>query len=125
MAQSETRTVRLKVPKSQLELWDEDADEFDMPRTEFIRQMVQAGRREFGLQDNAPESTEPSSSLNPSAETPDDLESRVETQLDETPTPFDEIVGAITGDIEREVGNILQDASYASYDPVDGGYYHE
>lgn len=41
-------TVRLTVPEYQLDEWTAHADELEMSTNEFVRSMVQAGRRGFG-----------------------------------------------------------------------------
>lgn len=43
----ETVEISLYIPEHQLEIWSEHADELGMNRSEFIRAMVQAGRRDF------------------------------------------------------------------------------
>jgi len=48
---TERVTVRTYVPKYQRDEWDDHAEDLDMSRSEFIRTMVQAGRRTFGNDD--------------------------------------------------------------------------
>lgn len=47
------KQVKTRVPAEQLEIWDADAEALDMSRAEFIRCMVQAGRRKLELVDEA------------------------------------------------------------------------
>lgn len=44
---SERVSARTYLPEYQRDIWDDDADRLDMTRSEFIRSMVQAGRRGF------------------------------------------------------------------------------
>ena len=46
-ADSETVQVKTRVPAHQRERWREGADELGMSQSEFVRTMVQAGRRGF------------------------------------------------------------------------------
>jgi hypothetical protein len=47
--------VTTRVPGYQKEAWLDDADELDMSQSEFVRTMVQAGRRELGLAEETAE----------------------------------------------------------------------
>lgn len=49
---TERATVRTYVPAYQRDLWDADAEAMDMSRSEFVRTMVQAGRRGFDLRED-------------------------------------------------------------------------
>ena len=46
------RSVKTYVPAEQKDRWQEHADELGMSQSEFVRTMVQAGRRGFSLSDS-------------------------------------------------------------------------
>ena len=123
--------VQAYIPAYQREAWDEHADVLGMTRSEFVRTMVQAGRRGFGgdpLDPPTPEADEPASksapdlSLTPSdqsedqttpvtsVETDDDpLEQRVIESLREADVlSWDELLDAVTDDIESELESTMQ-----------------
>ncbi|EMA37979.1 DUF5805 domain-containing protein [Halococcus hamelinensis] len=96
-------TVRMKVPSYQREEWRAHADELGMSQSEFVRSMVQAGRHGFDLDT---ETGEPrSDDATPGV---DDLETRVLDVLDEESRSWDEIVGALTKDLEDRLETTLQ-----------------
>lgn len=47
--ESDRTPVRTYITEHQKGIWDEEADSMDMSRSEFVRCMVQAGRRDFDL----------------------------------------------------------------------------
>lgn len=57
--------VKTYVPAYQKERWQEQADELEMSQSEFVRTMVQAGRRGFEGFDDGEEETEPKSGSGP------------------------------------------------------------
>lgn len=52
MSTDEQTPVTTRVPAYQKEAWRADAEELGMSQSEFVRTMVQAGRRELGLADD-------------------------------------------------------------------------
>ncbi|MFD1588702.1 DUF5805 domain-containing protein [Halorientalis brevis] len=115
--------VRTYVPSYQKDEWQRHADELDMSLSEFVRTMVQAGRRGF----SGSESTDngPAASGGPT-ETSDDIEERVLTVLAESgPLSWDELLAAVTGDIESSLDETLQElqaANRVQYSGRAGGY---
>lgn len=115
--------VQVYVPAYQRDLWDEHADELDMSRSEFVKAMVQAGRRGFG--------GEPASESLPDAEKSgsegsSDLRSRVVSSLTEHDClSWDDLLAEVTGDIETQLEETLQnlqDAGKVRYSGREGGY---
>jgi hypothetical protein len=116
------QSVKTYVPTEQKEIWRDHADELDMSLSEFVRTMVQAGRRGF-----AP--TEPKGNEQPASEGSDpgghDLERRVRGALESGPRSWDELVQAVVGDVEDELEatlDDLQDRNRVRYSGRDGGY---
>lgn len=147
MSQSEERTaVRTYVPAYQKEIWVAHADELDMSHSEFVRTMVQVGRRTFdeeadedvedpGLEDDS-SSTE-SSPDTPAEDTgPDpsnpwgrDLETVVLDLCREEARDFEEIVETVFADLREELDDevgeairSLQSENQLTHDPIEGGY---
>ena len=114
-------TVQTYVPAYQREQWDAHADNLGMSRSEFVRTMVQAGRRGFGAEvTDQPAGDDPEKSVGA------DLETQVESVLAERqPLSWEELLGAIAGDIERQVETAveeLQDAGQVRYSGPKDGY---
>ncbi|MHB9286201.1 DUF5805 domain-containing protein [Halobacteriales archaeon Cl-PHB] len=136
--------VRTYVPAYQKEAWGEHADKLDMSRSEFVRTMVQAGRRGFDdfhdtgaatqNGDSAPSNVTQAptdaaggdSTPDPQGATPkDDLETRVLEQLAGECLDWDELFEAVTDDIEESLEaalNDLQDQNRVQYNGRKGGY---
>ena len=110
-------TVQTYIPAYQREQWDAHADELGMSRSEFVRTMIQAGRRGFGAETN--ERAE---------ETDDeqDFEAQIEAVLaDQQPVSWEELLEAVVGDVEAEVETALeglQAADRVRYSGPQGGY---
>jgi hypothetical protein len=98
---TEREVVRTYVPAYQRERWREHADELDMNQSEFVKAMVQAGRRGFEATRDEPDSGD---------ETPgvEALEDRVLGVLREERCSWDELVGYLTADIEDQLDTTLQ-----------------
>lgn len=127
------KTVKTYVPAYQKEEWQRHAEDLDMSQSEFVRTMVQAGRRGFL---DEPEST----SEDQSEETDDGqsdaaggtqasgtpLETRVESVLStDDHMAWDELLGALTDDIEARLEDALadlQDENVVRYSGRNGGY---
>lgn len=116
---TERTEVSTYIPKYQKETWREHADDLGMSQSEFVRTMVQAGRRGFQV-----DTVEPSS---PDA-TPgvDGLETRVLAVLKREGTlSWDELVEAVSGDFEdrlEEALDTLQRENDIQYSGRRGGY---
>ena len=52
MAGNDRKSVQTYVPAAQRQVWRNEADEMDMSQAEYVRSMVQAGRRSFDLGDD-------------------------------------------------------------------------
>jgi len=123
---TEPTAVKTYVPAYQRDIWDEDADELDMSRSEFIRTMVQAGRRGFDPRGETPETGEesnPKESQNSS--TGDRMASQVIKHLADGPLSWEELFSAVTDDVETKLEGTLrelQEENRVQYSGPDGGY---
>jgi hypothetical protein len=126
--ETERTVVKTFVPRYQKERWTDHADDLDMSQSEFVRTMVQAGRRGFDPIET--ESNDESDSERPGS--PDanprgqGLEDRVLSVLDgDAHRDWDELVEALTGDIESRLEDALQELQAADevrYSGRHGGY---
>ncbi|PSQ27476.1 hypothetical protein BRD03_06710 [Halobacteriales archaeon QS_9_68_17] len=128
--ETERTVVKTYVPRYQKETWTDHADELDMSQSEFVRTMVQAGRR--GFDGGASERPDPGGS------SPDDdvstgtydggdgLDDRVLSVLDgEEYLDWEALVEALTGDIESRLEDVLQELQSRDevrYSGRHGGY---
>ena len=116
------RSVKTYVPDDQKAIWQEHADELGMSQSEFVRTMVQAGRRGFSI-DGAENPVEPDPSVsNPGG---DDLERRVEAALADGVLSWEELVEALSSNFEdrlEETLESLQDDNRVRYSGREGGY---
>lgn len=112
--------VRTYVPQSQRDKWDAAADEMDMSRSEFVRTMVQAGRRSFDIP-TGPES-ESAEDVTDTA----NIELQVLELLEENqPCDWDELFSELTEGIGDELDAVLrslQQSNQVSHSGRDGGY---
>lgn len=122
MPDSERVSMQTYVPSTQRERWREEADELDMSDAEYVRTMVQAGRRSFELH------AEDTSEGDTSDSTPgvDGLEERVLDVLrDEGVADWDRLLAGVTDDIEERLETALDDLQTADrikYSGRQGGY---
>lgn len=127
----ERTSVRTYVPRYQKERWQSHAEELDMSQSEFVRTMVQAGRK--GFEPPESETTDNSASANETeARSPDadpggnGLEDRVLEALgDGDHYDWDELVAALTDDIEQRLDETLQELQSEGrvrYSGRHGGY---
>lgn len=118
-ADTSQAVVKTYVPTYQKDEWAQHADRLDMSQSEFVRTMVQAGRRGFELTPEKPDDR---------GGTPggDGLEDRVLALLDrEEQLAWDELVAALTDDVEDRLEDTLaslQDENRVRYDGRRGGY---
>jgi hypothetical protein len=129
-ADTERTVVKTYVPAYQRKEWDDHADKLDMSRSEFVKTMVQAGRRGFGTDgrertaDAGPNQDEGSAGQSPSG-TDGDLEAEVLEMLAERPRGWEELLEELTAEIEDsldETLQALQEAGEVRYSGRDGGY---
>ena len=116
------QSVKTYVPAEQKDAWRDHADDLGMSLSEFVRTMVQGGRRGFAPTDTEPETEPPSEDATPRGR---DLEGRVRAALESGPRSWDELVQAIVGDVEddlEETLDDLQDRNRVRYSGRDGGY---
>lgn len=116
------RSVKTYVPAEQKDRWRDHADELGMSQSEFVRTMVQAGRRGFSTGESGnPAEPDPSGS-DPRG---DGLETRVESALADGPLSWEELVEAVVGDFEDQLEDALdalQDRNRVRYNGRKGGY---
>jgi hypothetical protein len=122
--------IQTYVPSYQKAEWQAHADELDMSLSEFVRSMVQAGRRGFSeahRTESAPQSENPGegeySDDNPRGE---HLEDRVLSILDDGGCyDWNELLDAVTDDVEtrlEEALETLQDRGEIKHSGRKGGY---
>ncbi|WP_284013796.1 DUF5805 domain-containing protein [Halobaculum litoreum] len=143
-ADTERVAVTARVPAYQKEAWVAEADRLGMSQSEFVRTMVQAGRRDLGIADELgpPRGVEASTDADredpattagelegaspPSNPGGDGLETPLLAALDrEGVMSFDELVEAVAGDVEERVDETmgaLQSRGLVRYSGRDGGY---
>jgi hypothetical protein len=124
-------TVSTYVPEYQKLRWADHADRMGMSQSEFVRTMVQAGRREFAVDGSEVEGEttdtegreDPSRPSNPQGKA---FEERVlETLSDSEHLSWDELVASLTDDIEGRLDETLQElqaANVVQYSGRHGGY---
>ncbi|WP_247000515.1 DUF5805 domain-containing protein [Halosolutus gelatinilyticus] len=123
MTDDDRVAVKTYVPRYQKEHWREHADELEMSQSEFVRTMVQAGRREFEVP-SAGESTRTESAPEPDGD--DEFDDRILAVLDRRGAlGWDDLVDALIDDVEDELDATLQrlqDENLVRYSGRDGGY---
>lgn len=120
--------VKTYVPAYQKDEWREHADDLDMSQSEFVRTMVQAGRRGFFEESdrNTDETRAKETTANNATDATGRLEQRVESVL--TPNEYyswDELLAAITDNIEERLDETLadlQEENVVRYSGRNGGY---
>lgn len=125
--------VKTYVPAYQREEWDEHADDLDMSRSEFVRSMVQAGRRGFGEWTESVDQEGPGDQK-ASLETKEESQERkleelvLETLSEAEYLSWEQLLAAVTDDIEsrlEETLQSLQDENKVRYSGRNGGYTRE
>jgi len=119
--------VKTFVPSYQKDEWKRHADDLDMSQSEFVRTMVQAGRRGFDLESESGEPESPaegaSGGSNPRG---DGLETRLLDRLaSDEYLSWDQLVEALAGDFEdrlEETLQRLQNENRVQYSGREGGY---
>lgn len=133
---TERTAVKTYVPAYQKATWSRHAEELDMSQSEFVRAMVQAGRRAFDAESGelAPEGGDsheapPTDGEEPptgGSSTGEPLGSRVEETLaSRGPLGWDELLAELTGDFEDRLEEVLDDLqreNTVGYSGRHGGY---
>ncbi|MFD1564919.1 DUF5805 domain-containing protein [Haloarchaeobius amylolyticus] len=123
-ADTSRKTVKTYVPAYQKSEWQSHADDLDMSQSEFVRTMVQAGRTGFDPASEEPDSPDP----DPGGNT---LERQVLELLSSDTYSWDELLEAVSDDIESRLDETLEDLQatnrirysgrHGGYTTVDGG----
>ncbi len=116
---TERTAVKTYVPAYQEELWAEHAEELGMSKSEFVRTMVQAGRKGFEGVDSG---SDPQGS---EAENGVAFEDRVVSALEGETRSWDELLAALTDDVETRLDGALSDLQAENrvrYNGREGGY---
>lgn len=111
--------VTTYVPAYQKTEWADHADRLEMSQAEFVRTMVQAGRRGFGDSDSdSPDS--------PGSNPGGSMRETVLQALDENgPLSWEDLLDEVTGDLEDRLETAivsLQDEDAIAHRPRDGTY---
>ncbi len=112
-------SVKTYVPAYQRDVWADHADRLGMSQSEFVRTMVQAGRRDFQVDPEEPGSQD---------DTPrgEGLEDRILDALEsEGVLDFDELVETLAADLEDrldEAMETLQAENRVQHRGREGGY---
>mgnify|MGYP000627334895 CR=1 FL=1 len=123
MSESDTEraVVKTYVPAYQKAAWVEHAEALDMSQSEFIRTMVQAGRRGFFEDDEETTATETTQRGDSES-----LEKRIQAALTtDGYCSWEELLAAITDNIEDRLEDTLaelQDENVVRYSGRNGGY---
>jgi hypothetical protein len=119
---SDRKSVKTYVPSEQKRVWEQHADELGMSLSEFVRTMVQGGRRGFAVEEATTDSEGPPEGTDPGGR---DLETRVEEALGSGPRSWEELVEAVVGDVEADLEAALDDLQARDrvrYSGREGGY---
>ena len=112
------KSVKTYVPAFQKGEWERHADRLDMSLSEFVKAMVQAGRHGF-----EPKPVEPvSGDATPRGNV---LKTEVLELLSEEPLTWEELLAAVTDEVESRLDRTLDDLQSADrirYSGRDGGY---
>ncbi|MFD1598814.1 DUF5805 domain-containing protein [Halobellus rarus] len=130
---TERKTVMTYVPAYQKDRWIEHAEAMGMSQSEFVRTMVQAGRRDFEIpsttgRDTEETTTEPADGgPNPGGQTAEKgFRNRVLDVLEEAEyQSWDDLLAALTDDIESRLDETLQELQASDavrYSGRHGGY---
>jgi hypothetical protein len=111
MADDERVAVQTYVSSAQRDQWQREAERKDMSQAEYVRTMVQAGRRSFDLDGSATTESETRGPQDPTT-TPGvaDLKDRVLDVLQETEfADWDALLSGITEGIEERLEETLEE----------------
>ena len=117
-------TVSTYVPAEQREIWREDAQRLDMSQSEFVRSMVQAGRRGFDL--GASGGNSPEGDVGGSNPRGSGLKTALLEILRENgPLAWPELTEELIGDLEDDLESALielQAENRIQHSPREGTY---
>ena len=123
------RSVKTYVPGDQKAIWQDHADELGMSQSEFVRTMVQAGRRGFSIEASENPVATDSPGADPGGNGPEtggnSLEAQVEAALADGVCSWEELVDIVFDDVEERLDDTLdslQDQNRVRYNGRDGGY---
>jgi hypothetical protein len=134
MPETESNTDRASVmtyvSPAQKQEWVTHAETLNMSQSEFVRTMVQAGRRDFTVPDRSSITTETASRNTDSTNTQtNSLRARVIRVIDaltaDTYHEWDELLAIVSENIEQRLDQTLaelQEASIITYSGRHGGY---
>ncbi|MDZ7850793.1 MAG: DUF5805 domain-containing protein [Halodesulfurarchaeum sp.] len=117
--ETDRAAITTYVPAFQKEEWETDADELEMSQSEFVRTMVQAGRRGFG--DTEPDEPD-SPGSNPRGNVRETVLQTLETNGDLT---WEELFEKVANDLESKLENTvieLQEEGKITHKPRNGTY---
>lgn len=124
--ETERKAVRTYIPGYQKTIWEEDAENMDMSLSEFVRTMVQAGRSDLELaSDEQSEPANKNGSSDPTSGRSTFRDRIVSLLSEEGALDWDELVAAMTSDIEtdlEETLEVLQEDNVIQYSGRQGGY---
>ncbi|MFC6825401.1 DUF5805 domain-containing protein [Halopelagius fulvigenes] len=122
----ERKTVMTYVPAYQKEEWTDHADRLGMSQSEFVRTMVQAGRRDFDVPERPYGRTESAAEESPDEGRADGFEESVLDALSVAEhRSWDELLETLTEDIEDRLDETLQELqaeNLVQYSGRHGGY---
>ena len=129
-----------RVPAAQKREWAADAEALDMSQSEFVRTMVQAGRRDLGLETTVavaeesddsevepPRESDPVEPASPGSDPGGDgLEDRVlDVLAAEGVCSWDDLLDAVVGDLEAQLDETMErllEEGTVTYSGREGGY---
>ncbi|TYL37105.1 hypothetical protein CV102_19000 [Natronococcus pandeyae] len=117
-ADTSRTAVKTYVPAYQKDEWQSHADDLEMSQSEFVRTMVQAGRRGFETDHEEPGSPD----ANPGGNA---LETQVLNLLSSDTYSWEELLEAVSGDIESRLDDTLEELQADNrirYSGRHGGY---
>ena len=117
-ADTSRKSVKTYVPAYQKDEWRSHADELGMSQSEFVRTMVQAGRRGFESGREEPDSPDADPGGN-------GLETRVLELLENDTYSWDELLEAVSDDVESRLDDALEELQARNrirYSGRHGGY---
>jgi hypothetical protein len=122
--------VKTYVPAYERQEWDAHAEKLDMSRSEFVRTMVQAGRR--GFEGTKTPTSEEETIQNTDTNSPDATETSdgLEMAILEVLSPeeyhsWEELLAIVTDDVEHRLEQTLQELQTdgkIQHSPRNGGY---
>jgi hypothetical protein len=112
MSTNDRVSVQTYVPADQREMWRQEAADMDMSQAEYVRSMVQAGRRSFDLGDGDGETSETREDGGPPDATPgvSGLKDRIlEVVRAEGVAAWDDVRAGVTNDIDQRIEDALSE----------------